>query len=56
MPGAMSLADLPCEIIRMIARTIYDPLKITQKDRLSESYALHSKLTLPRQPGAYSLL
>ncbi|UOH82149.1 hypothetical protein LQV05_004842 [Cryptococcus neoformans] len=35
MPGAMSLADLPCEIIRMIARTIYDPLKITQKDRLN---------------------
>lgn len=33
--NAMSLADLPCEVISMIARTIYDPLTITQKDRLT---------------------
>ncbi|KAE8543357.1 hypothetical protein D1P53_000062 [Cryptococcus gattii VGV] len=33
--NAMSLVDLPCEVISMIARTIYDPLTITQKDRLN---------------------
>lgn len=43
---AMSLADLPCEVISMIARTIYDPLTITQKDRLSKSHTLRTKLTL----------
>lgn len=43
--NAMSLADLPCEVISMIARTIYDPLTITQKDRLSKSHTLRTKLT-----------
>lgn len=32
----VTLLDLPREIIRTIAGCIYDPLEITQQDRLSE--------------------
>ena len=32
-----SLLDLPREVIRNIALHIYDPLELTQQDRLSES-------------------
>lgn len=31
------LLDLPREVLRLIAEHIYDPLVLTQQDRLSES-------------------
>lgn len=32
-----TLEDLPSEVLRNIALFIYDPLDLTQQDRLSES-------------------
>jgi hypothetical protein len=32
------LLDLPNEVLRLIAEQLYDPLVLTQQDRLSQSF------------------
>lgn len=34
------LLDLPSEVLRLVAEQLYDPLVLTQQDRLSTSYHL----------------